>query len=450
MVRRSRTNDVRVAAAVRRSWPAIDAPILVMAAALVTAIAAALAAGGLTVLARPAMARSIDPSPTVSRSLPEAASWGGSIAGVAAPPAIAAERTEAPADLPVSAAPAGAPAPTGVTPAATAPSPPPSPAPSPSPAPTNAYMPPVPPLEREHKVLPGETIASIAQVYGLKPETLLINNAGLTSRDLLKVGQKLRVPPRDGLLYAMRLSETIEIVARRYNVEARAIVDEPANQLQSADTIRAGQLLFIPGVTIAAPAASPAASPAPTATPAPSTAATAATATAAPASPAPTIPPRPVQLATPTVIAAAQTAVPRPAATSAPMPVERPSSGGFTWPIIGPISSYFGPGHPLGIDIDLYGRAGAPIVAARGGTVAFAGGNPCCSYGYYVDIDHGDGYKTRYAHFQAPPPVRIGQRVEQGQVVGYAGTTGLSTGVHLHFEVLRNGTPVNPLGLMPR
>ena len=81
--------------------------------------------------------------------------------------------------------------------------------------------------------------------------------------------------------------------------------------------------------------------------------------------------------------------------------------------------------------------------------MTFAGGNPCCSYGYYVDIDHGDGYKTRYGHFQAPPPVRIGQRVEQGQVIGYAGTTGYSTGVHLHFEIMRNGVVVNPLSLLP-
>ena len=57
------------------------------------------------------------------------------------------------------------------------------------------------------------------------------------------------------------------------------------------------------------------------------------------------------------------------------------------WPITGSLSSYFSPSHPLGIDVDLYGRAGAPIAAARGGVVSFAGGNPCCSYGYYVEID---------------------------------------------------------------
>ena len=107
------------------------------------------------------------------------------------------------------------------------------------------------------------------------------------------------------------------------------------------------------------------------------------------------------------------------------------------------ITSYFGPGHPLGIDIGQ--SVGTPIVAARGGVVTFAGGDPCCSYGYYVDIDHGDGFSTRYGHFRSWPIVSVGQHVEQGQVIGYAGSTGYSTGPHLHFEVRRGGDPVDPL-----
>ena len=99
--------------------------------------------------------------------------------------------------------------------------------------------------------------------------------------------------------------------------------------------------------------------------------------------------------------------------------------------------------------MDLYGRFGEAIVAARGGTVTFAGGNRCCSYGYYVEINHGDGFATLYAHLNGFPPVRIGQQVAQGQVIGYAGSTGYSTGVHLHFEIRRGGVHVNPLGYLP-
>jgi murein DD-endopeptidase MepM/ murein hydrolase activator NlpD len=118
------------------------------------------------------------------------------------------------------------------------------------------------------------------------------------------------------------------------------------------------------------------------------------------------------------------------------------------WPITGPISSYYGPGHPLGIDIDLFGRAGAPIVAATSGTVTFAGGNPCCSYGLYVVIVSPDGIETLYAHMSSLA-VSTGQQVAQGDVIGYAGCTGYCTGTHLHFEVIDNGVRVDPLAYLP-
>jgi murein DD-endopeptidase MepM/ murein hydrolase activator NlpD len=124
------------------------------------------------------------------------------------------------------------------------------------------------------------------------------------------------------------------------------------------------------------------------------------------------------------------------------------SDVGFIWPIGGPISSYFSANHPLGIDIDLFGRAGAPIAAVKGGTVTFAGGNPCCSYGYYVVVDHGDGFQTLYAHLSSIA-VSQGQRVAQGQLIGGSGQTGYATGNHLHFEVHKNGAIVNPLSYLP-
>ena len=80
--------------------------------------------------------------------------------------------------------------------------------------------------------------------------------------------------------------------------------------------------------------------------------------------------------------------------------------------------------------------------------MTFAGGNPCCSYGYYVVVDHGNGYTTLYAHFSSIA-VSVGQRVSQGQVLGAGGRTGYATGNHLHFEVHLNGVTVNPLVYLP-
>jgi murein DD-endopeptidase MepM/ murein hydrolase activator NlpD len=118
------------------------------------------------------------------------------------------------------------------------------------------------------------------------------------------------------------------------------------------------------------------------------------------------------------------------------------------WPVYGPISSYMDYSHPLGIDIDLYNNPGAPIVAATSGTVTFAGGNSCCSYGYHVIIVSPDGIETLYAHFSGFA-VSSGQTVNQGQVIGYGGCTGYCTGNHLHFEVFDNGVRVDPLAYLP-
>ena len=107
-----------------------------------------------------------------------------------------------------------------------------------------------------------------------------------------------------------------------------------------------------------------------------------------------------------------------------------------------------GPAHPLGIDIDLYANPNAPVAAAAAGTVTFAGGNPCCSYGYYVVIDHGNGFQTLYGHLSSLS-VSTGQKVVQGQVLGLGGRTGYATGNHLHFEVYLNGSVVNPLPYLP-
>jgi len=124
-------------------------------------------------------------------------------------------------------------------------------------------------------------------------------------------------------------------------------------------------------------------------------------------------------------------------------------ASGLSWPTsVRTISSYFSAGHPLGIDIDLYSTPNGPIAAAMAGTVTFAGGNTCCSYGLYVTIDHGNGLSTLYAHM-SKLNVTTGQKVTKGQVLGAGGRTGYATGNHLHFEVRKDGKVVNPLSYLP-
>ncbi len=120
-------------------------------------------------------------------------------------------------------------------------------------------------------------------------------------------------------------------------------------------------------------------------------------------------------------------------------------TGSFVWPMPGYtyLTCYFGEGGHRGIDIaggDIYGKS---IVAADSGTVLYAGWND--SYGYCVFIDHGNGYETRYAHMSALG-TETGAAVEQGQIIGYVGSTGNSTGPHLHFEVISGGSLTNPMG----
>ena len=124
-----------------------------------------------------------------------------------------------------------------------------------------------------------------------------------------------------------------------------------------------------------------------------------------------------------------------------------PSQAVIVWPANGPVTSLYGPSHPLGIDIGL--SFGTPLRAAASGRVSFVGGDPCCNYGYYVDIDHGNGVMTRYGHLIQPSFLRTGDPVRIGDTIGYAGSTGNSTGPHLHFEVRLHGMPVNPLLVLP-
>jgi murein DD-endopeptidase MepM/ murein hydrolase activator NlpD len=96
--------------------------------------------------------------------------------------------------------------------------------------------------------------------------------------------------------------------------------------------------------------------------------------------------------------------------------------------------------------LDLGAPYGSAIHAAASGTVVWCGW--MSGYGNLVMIDHGGGIATAYGH-QSRIAVGCNQQVSQGQVIGYVGSTGYSTGAHLHFEVRVNGTPVDPLGYLP-
>ena len=128
------------------------------------------------------------------------------------------------------------------------------------------------------------------------------------------------------------------------------------------------------------------------------------------------------------------------------------STGAFVWPLPATkqISSYFGSrwGSTHGaIDISNGRVYGKPIIASDGGKVVEAGWH--YSYGYYVLIDHGNGFKTRYAHC-SKLNVKVGQRVAQGEYIADVGNTGNSYGAHLHFEIIKNGKLVNPLNYVNR
>lgn len=115
------------------------------------------------------------------------------------------------------------------------------------------------------------------------------------------------------------------------------------------------------------------------------------------------------------------------------------------WPTSGDVSSRYGlrwGGSEFHPGIDIAAEMGTPVLATADGTVVDSGWNSG-GYGYMVDIDHGNGVITRYAH-NSQLTVTVGMNVKKGQVIAYVGSTGFSTGPHLHYEVRVNGRTVNP------
>jgi murein DD-endopeptidase MepM/ murein hydrolase activator NlpD len=130
-----------------------------------------------------------------------------------------------------------------------------------------------------------------------------------------------------------------------------------------------------------------------------------------------------------------------PMATTADLRENLHHLGRFIWPARGTITTYFWQYHP---GIDIANVEGTPEVAADAGTVVFADWG---EYGLYVEIDHGNGFHTVYGHMSAVI-VHAGEPVGPGQEIGLMGSTGRSTGPHLHFEIRYQGAPQNPLDFL--
>lgn len=125
----------------------------------------------------------------------------------------------------------------------------------------------------------------------------------------------------------------------------------------------------------------------------------------------------------------------------------RASGSRFLWPVSGELSSGFGDRWGrMHTGLDIAADTSTPVSAARSGYIIFAGW--LGSYGYAVIIEHNQGYSTLYAHL-SDYVVAKGEYVAAGSLLGYVGSTGLSTGPHLHFEIRHYGTPLNPLNLLP-
>jgi murein DD-endopeptidase MepM/ murein hydrolase activator NlpD len=245
-----------------------------------------------------------------------------------------------------------------------------------------------------YTVQPNDNIWAIAQGFGLNAETVLWANPKVeSSPDLLSVGQVLVIPPVDGIYYTVQAGDTVEKLAKTYQTSVDKIVNCEMNGLTEPYTLTPGQQIMLPDGRKKPPAF--------------------------------------------------ENIYPMTYVGSAPKGAPK-GSGRFAWPTRGVLTQKFWSGHP---GIDIANRTGTPIYAADDGYVVLAG-RDTWGYGNQVVIDHGNGYKTRYAHLSRID-VKAGQTVKKNQQIGLMGSTGRSTGPHLHFEVIYNGAVRNPLGFLP-
>ena len=245
-----------------------------------------------------------------------------------------------------------------------------------------------------YTVQSGETISSIAGAFGLNVNTILWAN-NLSERSLIRPGDKLTILPQNGVVYTVVKGDTVGKIARKYGIGENLLISE--NNL--GNSIAIGQKIIIPGG----------------------------------------------RLITNTSVAANTTKTNNYTGISVikdlvKAPATKASGGSMLWPTVGHrITQYYSWRHT---GLDIANKVGTPLYAAAAGKVEFSGWSN--GYGYNVVINHGSGKKTRYAH-ASKLFVKVGQSVDRGENIAAMGSTGWSTGPHIHFEVIVNGVKYNPL-----
>ncbi|MFA5136743.1 MAG: M23 family metallopeptidase [Patescibacteria group bacterium] len=239
----------------------------------------------------------------------------------------------------------------------------------------------------DYKVASGDTLASIARKFDVSVDTIKWANS--LKNDTIKPNQVLKIPPVTGVVHKVASGDNIYTIAKKYNTSAQNIVNFIFNEFTDPDTfgLQVGQLVYVPDGVVP--------------------------------------PEQPKYTAMAPSYAKVQAGV--------------RGTSNFIWPTNGGITQYPTWYH---MAIDIANNAHPPILAADTGTVTFAG---CVKYGYgcHVVIDHANGYQSLYAHLSSIG-VSAGQAVGQGAQIGVMGSTGRSTGTHLHFEVRMGGVLQNP------
>ncbi|UCF61361.1 MAG: peptidoglycan DD-metalloendopeptidase family protein [Anaerolineaceae bacterium] len=261
-----------------------------------------------------------------------------------------------------------------------------------------------------YTVQSGDSIFGIARKFDLEPETILWGNYEVLNDDphMIEVGQELNILPVNGTYYQWQVGDNLESVAGFFDVEPETIIEWPGNGIDFIDpVIEPGVWLIVPGGK------------------------------------------RELRRWLVPTIARGQAGVGTalgPGGCTGDYTGGIIGTGGFIWPTANHYISGndYWSGH---LAIDIAAGYGAAIWAADSGVAVFAGWSTV-GYGYMVMLDHGNGWQTLYAHL-SQVNVGCGQNVTQGQLIALGGSTGNSTGPHLHFETRYEGGFVNPWYVLP-